>query len=167
VHSRLVRDAHIGLLWEGTSNINGLDIITHAVRKDRAEQALHAALLERLQQPAIPTALRSALTAALDRSTAFARRIADDAALEGYARAASSALYHALSACLLAWEGAAIGSGGGDARRLLLAWLVLRHRAGRHDPFDLAGDAREQEVVDLLLDTAPVPTARAQALLDT
>ncbi len=166
VHSRLVRDAHIGLLWEGTSNINGLDIITRAVRKDRAEQALHAALLERLQQPAIPTALRSELTAALDRSTAFARRIADDATLEAHARTASSALYHALSACLLAWEGAEIGSRGGDARRLLLAWLVLRHRAGRLDPFDLSSDAREQDAISLLLDTAPVPLARAQALLN-
>ena len=33
VHARLVRDAHIGVLWEGTSNINALDIIKRAVGK--------------------------------------------------------------------------------------------------------------------------------------
>ena len=33
VHARLVRDAHIGVLWEGTSNINALDIIQRAVEK--------------------------------------------------------------------------------------------------------------------------------------
>jgi len=27
VHARLIRDAHIGVLWEGTSNINALDKI--------------------------------------------------------------------------------------------------------------------------------------------
>ena len=40
VHARLVRDAHIGVLWEGTSNINALDIITRAVGKSRAHQPL-------------------------------------------------------------------------------------------------------------------------------
>ena len=38
VQARLVRDAHIGVLWEGTSNINALDIITRAVGKSRAHQ---------------------------------------------------------------------------------------------------------------------------------
>ena len=31
VNSRLIRDAHIGVLWEGTSNINALDVINRAV----------------------------------------------------------------------------------------------------------------------------------------
>ena len=31
-----LRDAHIGVLWEGTSNINALDIITRAVGAERA-----------------------------------------------------------------------------------------------------------------------------------
>ena len=38
VNARLVRDAHIGVLWEGTSNINALDIITRAVGKSRAHK---------------------------------------------------------------------------------------------------------------------------------
>jgi alkylation response protein AidB-like acyl-CoA dehydrogenase len=39
VNARLVRDAHIGVLWEGTSNINALDIITRAVGKSRAHRS--------------------------------------------------------------------------------------------------------------------------------
>ena len=59
VHARLVRDAHIGVLWEGTSNINALDIITRAVGKSRAHEALQAALLELLDQAAsIPLRLQ-------------------------------------------------------------------------------------------------------------
>ena len=38
VNARLVRDAHIGLLWEGTSNINALDIITRAVGREGAHR---------------------------------------------------------------------------------------------------------------------------------
>ena len=44
VNARLVRDAHIGVLWEGTSNINALDIITRAVGKSRAHRTLASAL---------------------------------------------------------------------------------------------------------------------------
>ncbi len=34
VQPRLIRDAHIGVLWEGTSNINALDIVTRAGRQE-------------------------------------------------------------------------------------------------------------------------------------
>jgi acyl-CoA dehydrogenase len=34
VNARLVRDAHIGVLWEGTSNINALDIVTPRGRQE-------------------------------------------------------------------------------------------------------------------------------------
>src|SRR3978361_617649 len=40
VHARLVRDAHIGVLCEGTSNINALDIIQRAVGKSRVHLIL-------------------------------------------------------------------------------------------------------------------------------
>ena len=44
VHARLIRDAHVGVLWEGTSNINALDIVTRAIGKSRAHRTLRAAL---------------------------------------------------------------------------------------------------------------------------
>src|ERR1700723_1325162 len=59
VQPRLVRDAHIGVLWEGTSKINALDIVTRAVGKIRAHKALRAALTKLLEQATpIPAAFR-------------------------------------------------------------------------------------------------------------
>jgi hypothetical protein len=43
VNGRLVRDAHLGVLWEGTSNINALDVTTRAVAKAGTHETLGAA----------------------------------------------------------------------------------------------------------------------------
>ena len=40
VNARLIRDAQIGLLWEGTTNMNALDVVTRAVAKEHAEEVL-------------------------------------------------------------------------------------------------------------------------------
>ena len=71
---------------------------------------------------------------------------------EASCRRAASALYHAASAALLAAEGAELGQRGGDARRLLLARLVLDHRLGNADPFALPDDHWEDAVTAKLLD---------------
>ena len=49
VNSRLMRDAHLGVMWEGTSNINALDVINRAVAKSRAHEALGRALKAKLE----------------------------------------------------------------------------------------------------------------------
>lgn len=54
VNARLVRDAQVGLLWEGTSNINALDVIGRAVGKTQAHRALQTELHGLLDQPALP-----------------------------------------------------------------------------------------------------------------
>src|SRR5947208_4290008 len=87
VNARLVRDAHIGLLWEGTSNINALDIVTRAVGKSHAHRALEVALRKLLDEVTlIPAAFRDRLRLALDRALAFAERVAAEPALEESAR---------------------------------------------------------------------------------
>ena len=164
INPRLVRDAQIGLLWEGTSNINGLDVITRAVAKERAQGALRDALHGKLQSGAVPAALRTRVGDTVDRAIALAEKVGGDPRLEDHARRASSALYHAMSAALLAWEGAELGARGGDARRLLLARLVLEHRIGGGDPLALPEPGVAEEITDLLLDDAPVPLERAAAL---
>src|SRR6478672_12605312 len=91
VNARLVRDAHIGVLWEGTSNINALDIITRAVGKSRAHKTLEAALKKLLEEATpIPAAFRGRLRLALDRTLVFAERVAAESALEESARRAAS-----------------------------------------------------------------------------
>jgi len=163
VHARLVRDAHIGVLWEGTSNINALDIISRAVGKRAAHKALAAAMERRLDAASnLPTDFRNRLGLALDRSIALAVRVAAERQSEAAARSAASALYHATSAVLLAWEGSQPAV---DARRLLLSRFVLEHRLSGRDPLSPPDDAWEGGAIDLVLADAPVSLAQATRLL--
>src|SRR5260221_239539 len=87
VNSRLIRDAHVGVLWEGTSNINALDIVTRAVGKSRAHRTLEAVLKRLLDEATlIPTVFRDRLRLALDRTLVFAERAAAEPHLEENAR---------------------------------------------------------------------------------
>ena len=107
VNPRLIRDAQVGLLWEGTSNINALDVIGRAVGKSRAHLALQAMLRGRLEaSPALPAQFRAALGSALDRAVALAERVANQGQ-ETLARQAATALYDAASAILLGMGGIA------------------------------------------------------------
>src|ERR1700692_3272541 len=85
--ARLVRDAHIGVLWEGTSNINALDIVTRAVGKSQSHRTLETALRKLLDEaPLIPEPFRDRLRLALDRTLVFAERVAAEPQLEESAR---------------------------------------------------------------------------------
>lgn len=162
VNARLVRDAHIGVLWEGTSNINALDAIQRAVRKNGAQNALRSILAARLEQgTAIPARLRQTLQTSLDRAIALAESVAANARHEGDVRRAASGLYYACAAILLAWEGAQPGV---DARRLLLADALVRTRLAPRDP--LAGPDEEGEHAgDALLLQADAPGPEEVAAL--
>jgi len=165
VTARLVRDAQIGTLWEGTSNINALDVVQRAVGKAGGHKTLTAALKAKYEPSGLPGQYKGLLGATLDRVERFAEAVASDAAHEKRARLAAGALYHAASAALMAWEGATLGAKGGDARRLLLSRLVIEHRLAPQDPLSLNESPWEQEAMDLLLSDAPVPLSKAAALL--
>ena len=166
VTARLVRDAQIGTLWEGTSNINALDVVQRAVGKSGGHKTLSAALKAKYEPSgSIPGQYKGLLGAAIDRVERFAEAVASDPRHEKRSRLAAGALYHAASAALMAWEGATLGAQGGDARRLLLSRLVIEHRLNPQDPLSLSESPWEQEAMDLLLQDAPVPLAKAAALL--
>ena len=166
VTARLVRDAQIGTLWEGTSNINALDVVQRAVGKLGGHKVLTAALKDKYERSGeLPGQYKGLLGATLDRVERFVEAVAADPAQEKRCRLAAGALYHAATAALLAWEGASLGARGGDARRLLLSRLVIEHRLGTQDPLSLAEPEWEQEAMDLLLQDEPVPLARATALV--
>jgi acyl-CoA dehydrogenase len=165
VNARLVRDAHLGVIWEGTSNISALDAIRRAVGKEKAHVELQADVERRLAEAsALPGQFRTRLQGAVAQAFRFAEQVAAAPERERFSRQASAALYHGVSAALLAAEGTRLGEQGGDARRLLLARFVLEHRLGERKPMNLDGQAWEDEAIDLLLDEAPVPLARAEAL---
>ena len=163
VTARLVRDAHIGVLWEGTSNIIALDAVGRAVGKSGAHGALAQRLSERLAQASgVPPAHRARLGSALDRAFAFAESVARDPQAESLARKAATALYNAVSAVLLAHEGV---QDPYDARRLLLSRMVLEHRLAPHDPLGHAEMEWEGRAINLLLADAPVPLEQARAVV--
>lgn len=158
-NARLVRDAHLGLIWEGTSNINSLDAIQRAVGKERAHLALREDLRPRLD--GLPGQFRTRLDNAVSRAFAFAEEVAGAPEHERFSRMAAGGLYHALTAVLLAAE----GLNGGGADRLLLARFVLEHRLNDRPGLSLKGMAWEDEAMSLLLGDDPVPPDRAMALL--
>ncbi|MDB5574566.1 MAG: alkylation response protein [Tardiphaga sp.] len=150
--ARLLRDAHLGSIWEGTGNIVALDAITRAVGRHGAEQALAADMHARLDDSvSVPLAWRDRLKGYVDRAVAMARQVATTSDNEAEARRATSLLYHVASAVALTWEGARIDAARGDARRLLLARLVVDHRIAAADPFALTDSAREAAISQLLL----------------
>jgi acyl-CoA dehydrogenase len=164
VQARLIRDAHVGVLWEGTSNINALDIVTRAVGKSRAHRTLAAALTKLLDQAApIPAAFRDRLRLALDRTLVFAERVAAEPALEASARQVAGSLYHITSAILMTWEAAQPGT---DARRALYARLVLEHRLSPQDPLEPGISGWEGEAAGILLSERRVSLAEIVGLLN-
>jgi hypothetical protein len=166
VNPRLVRDAHTGVLWEGTSSIVALDVTTRAVAKNRAHEALAEALHDLMDDADdIPGQFRGELSAVVDKASAFADEVAADPENEPYARQATNALYHAMTAVLLAREGALIAAETGDARRTLLARLVIDHRLNARDPMSIADKPVEKLAAELLLGDAPASLADVDTVL--
>ncbi|MBV8868311.1 MAG: acyl-CoA dehydrogenase family protein [Acetobacteraceae bacterium] len=150
VNPRLIRDAQVGLLWEGTSNINAQDVIGRAVGRDGAHRALRALLTRRLDAAPLPEAFRAALGTALDRAAEAAERATGQDPL---VREAASALYNVASAVLLAWEATRPGA---DARRALIARCVLAHRLAPRDPLCPEEAAWERAAAAMLLEDRPL-----------
>lgn len=161
-NARLLRDAHLGSIWEGTGNIVALDALSRAVRRHGAEAALADDLHARISAAAaVPQAYRERLKRLVDQAIGFARSVAESDAAEADARRATSALYHVASAVSLAWEAAQVHDRRGDARRLLLSRLVLDHRLAAGGPFAPMAGATEDRIAGLLLSSRPVSMAEA------
>ena len=112
--ARLLRDAHLGSIWEGTSNIVALDV----KRADAREGSLDVlrTRVARLDATVLPH---------LDRAITLLREGG-----EARVRQAASALYHVTSAAAMRWEGERLG----DASRGALADQVMTHRVLPRDP---------------------------------
>ncbi|QIG95644.1 acyl-CoA dehydrogenase family protein [Bradyrhizobium sp. 6(2017)] len=166
VTPRLLRDAHLGSIWEGTGNIVAIDALKRAVGRHGADNALAADLHVRLDDsPNVPQAWRSRLRDLSDRAIGFAREVSGSIDNEGDARRATSLLYHVASAVALAWEGGRIHEMRGDARRLLLSRMVIDHRVMPGDPFRLAENAVQRRMTEHLLGDRAVGMAEVGELL--
>lgn len=129
VEPRLVRDAHLGSIWEGTSNIVALDVL-RAITKNNCLEVLQNHVAKLLAEGApCPGALAALQSDCLDK----AFKLADDAARQGrseLARQVASALYHVVSMAAMRWE----ARHDTLLSRNDLADLVLLHRLAPRDP---------------------------------
>lgn len=157
--ARLVRDAHLGSIWEGTSNIVALDI-ARAVTREGALEPLARHLRGLLDEAALPAAADALLRSSLEKAVALMAEVAE-ARRHQQVRQAGSALYHVATAIALAWEGARLAP---NHRRLALALLVLRHRVLPRDPLAAEADAGDA-LLPALLAEGPLSLDDALRLL--
>jgi len=128
---RLVRDAHLGSIWEGTSNIVALDVL-RAIRRESALPALRAHVASLLEQGLPVSAdLASLQQSRVEAAFAFAEQAAqsDDSAL---ARQVGTALYNVVTMAGMRWEAKAADM----PMRARLADMVLTHRLSARDPIN-------------------------------
>ncbi|RNF34267.1 acyl-CoA dehydrogenase family protein [Paracoccus methylarcula] len=152
--ARVLRDAHLGSIWEGTSNIVALDV-ARAARREDALTALAAYIGGLNRETEAVLGPLPGFGEAFHRATDLLQGVAGDPAREIETRQAASAVYNAVSACIMAWESARLTSLGaaGAPDRLHLAQAVLRHKLNPRDP--LAAPEGEDDLVLDMLDAEP------------
>jgi acyl-CoA dehydrogenase len=143
--ARILRDAHLGSIWEGTSNIVALDVRRAIVREGSLPE-LQAANMKRLNDASLEPILHSLFAETLDRACTLAEgtRAQQD---EHLVRQASSALYHVTSAIGLAREAAMTRA----PHRLAMARMVLKHRLLPRNP--LARDDDDEDLLQAILES--------------
>jgi acyl-CoA dehydrogenase len=157
---RIVRDALLGSIWEGTSSIVALDV-ARSIQREGTLTVLTHYLHDKLNDERIPAPSRDALTTALTQTAALMDSCAktpDNADT----RRAATALYNITTAVLMAWEAA---QSNGDYRRLALAHKVLIHRIWPNDPLAPTRPLEQQLLIKKLLEEVPLSMKEAMDTL--
>jgi len=147
IEPRLLRESHLGSIWEGTSNIIALDVV-RAAAKAGAHRLLEAQLQPFLAEA--PSELRLNLEERLRAALSLLERAgagAPDATV--LARQAASGLYYATAAALFLRERQALQ----DPVREDLARLLVSHKLNARDPLAATAedDARGERVIAQLV----------------
>lgn len=132
VAPRLLRDAHLGSIWEGTSNIVALDAIKRGIGKLGAQNILLEEIEYRFSfvpnrdDPRVANLMDQGLKN-LNAAAEFAREVAAGGKEQEHRiREAATSLYRAIAVCLMTWEGALCTDESVAADRLTLAEWTLR-----------------------------------------
>jgi alkylation response protein AidB-like acyl-CoA dehydrogenase len=157
--ARLVRDAHLGSIWEGTSNIVALDI-GRAITREQALEPLQHYLNGVLSEAALPSDSHRLFESVLQRTVTRVAEVAHER-LDEQVRQAGSALYHITTAIFMAWESSRQPE---DARRLALAHLLLKHKLLPRDPLG-AETAIDVGLLSRLANETPLSQSEAMQLL--
>jgi hypothetical protein len=166
VNPRLLRDAYLGAIWEGSANVVALDV-QRAIVKDRGLEALAAFLGERLARVTEPAAKPwvDLVNANLEVVTRQAADWTAQSAAERElgARPVADTLYHLLAGSLLLAEGQLLREQVGSYRKLLAAGLYLKRWLEPRGPASPPFSARQIEWLDSLAEWRPIA---ATALAD-
>jgi alkylation response protein AidB-like acyl-CoA dehydrogenase len=160
VNARLLRDAYLGAIWEGATNVVALDV-QRAILSAQALEPLAAFVQSRLDEVSELRAKRwvDVVATALDdlrgRVTGWPGLKAADRELE--ARPFADRLYHALAGAVLLAEGQRLWQEQRNARKLLAAALYLKKWLRPPTPPASAFTAQECDWLPALVDWAPIP----------
>lgn len=126
---RVLRDAHLGSIWEGTSNIVALDVL-RAIQRENSLPALrdHVQMLLADGAPVSPS-LAELQAERIDSAFAFAEAASGANASE-QARQVATALYNVITMAGMRWE----AKQANMPIRSHLADIVLQHRLAARDP---------------------------------
>ena len=159
VNARLLRDAYLGAIWEGSTSVVALDV-QRAILKEGALVPFAAFLGARLdgvrERHAKPVAdvVRAAL-AEVERRAAAWTDVSQDAR-ELQARPVAETLYHILAVALLLEEGHALRAQRQDHHKLLVAALYARRWLVPAPLGTPAFSARALESLERLVDWRPI-----------
>jgi acyl-CoA dehydrogenase len=162
VNPRLLRDAYLGAIWEGSANVVALDV-QRAILKDRGLEALAAFVGERLARVTEPGAktlvdlVRTGLECVTVQSSGWAARPGAERELQ--ARPVADTLYHLLAGSLLLAEGQSLREQGRGYRKLLAAGLYLRRWLEPRGPASPPFGARQIEWLEPLAEWRSIPAA--------
>lgn len=126
--ARVLRDAHLGSVWEGTSNIVALDVL-RAIQREGSLSVWQDHMRQLLIATPWHARVRAAIDALMQRLGALAQTTADHKD-EAQARRVAAGLYHLTSAIAMGWESHQTQ----NPRRMVLAQCVLLHRLMPRDP---------------------------------
>lgn len=157
--ARVVRDAHLGSIWEGTSNIVALDVF-RAIRREGTLPVLSDYLHRLIDASALAERERCLLKQVLEKAVLAAEKVAENANSEHEVRRIASTLYHTTSAVFLAWEAQQQGY---NQRRAALSALVLRYKLLPQDPTVI--DSVSVEHFTELLEERPMGVSRVAQLI--
>lgn len=157
---RILRDAHLGSIWEGTSNIVALDVM-RAIQRADAFSYLKPYLLSLLDEQKIPAQTRILLTEKLNSVEVFIQNILSNKT-ESDTRKAASALYNIVTAIIMAWEAVQVDE---NWQRLALSHLIVKYKLSAIDPLAADHDDRMNEVLSLLMQQEAVTQDQALSVL--
>lgn len=126
---RVLRDAHLGSIWEGTSNIVALDVL-RAIQREDSLPALRDHVQTLLKEGVPVSASLAALQAErIERAFSFAQA-ASTANTSEQARQVATALYNVVTMAAMRWE----AKHANMPIRSHLADIVLQQRLSARDP---------------------------------